>query len=183
MRFNKPNRYWYKLIRVRLIDCHCFDWWWRFWRSMIRGRIRRFFRGWIVCLGFIIMGLVWPVSICCRVLSFFVFCLLILLCTTCVWLLIISTLSNKYYICIIDDCFSCLPPYAGWLTSNEKANYDSFVQALRQGYVQLASANDDMVTQWVSECNCQGGMIRIILLSYSSFFLLYIISLILYTGI
>lgn len=50
----------------------------------------------------------------------------------------------------IDDCFSCLPPYAGWLTSTEKANYDSFVTALRQGYVQLQSVNDDTVTQWVS---------------------------------
>ena len=50
----------------------------------------------------------------------------------------------------LDDCFSCLPPYAGWLTSTEKANYDSFVQALRGGYVALQSVNDDMVTQWVS---------------------------------
>lgn len=60
---------------------------------------------------------------------------------------------NSEYIFIqytlADDCFSCLPPYAGWLTSTEKANYDSFVQALRQGYVQLQSVQDDRVTQWV----------------------------------
>jgi hypothetical protein len=56
--------------------------------------------------------------------------------------------SHKHY--YVDDCFSCLPPYAGWLTSTEKANYDSFVQALRGGYVQLQSVNDDRVTQWVS---------------------------------
>ena len=66
------------------------------------------------------------------------------------FVLILFILQRKQYI-MTDDCFSCLPPYAGWLTSTEKANYDSFVQALRQGYVQLQSVNDDLVTQWVSQ--------------------------------
>ena len=35
-------------------------------------------------------------------------------------------------------CFSCLPPYAGWLTSNERINYSHFAMALRQGYVPLS---------------------------------------------
>ncbi len=63
----------------------------------------------------------------------------------------IFVLNTNTFSCntLADDCFSCLPPYAGWLTSTEKANYDSFVQALRQGYVQLQSVGDDRVTQWV----------------------------------
>mmetsp|Transcript_30635 Transcript_30635/g.45050 ORF Transcript_30635/g.45050 Transcript_30635/m.45050 type:complete len:461 (-) Transcript_30635:187-1569(-) len=62
----------------------------------------------------------------------------------------LNSLPRVYYngVSMTNDCFSCLPPYAGWLTSTEKANYDSFVTALRQGYVQLQSVNDDTVTQW-----------------------------------
>jgi len=62
----------------------------------------------------------------------------------------LNSLPRVYYngVSMTNDCFSCLPPYAGWLTSTEKANYDSFVQALRGGYVQLQSVNDDRVTQW-----------------------------------
>lgn len=34
-------------------------------------------------------------------------------------------------------CFECLPPYAGWLASNERINYGHFNMALKQGYVPL----------------------------------------------
>jgi hypothetical protein len=69
----------------------------------------------------------------------------------------------------LDDCFSCLPPYAGWLASTEKANYDSFVTALRQGYVQLQSVNDDTVTQWVSAIVIGGILcITVIIVFYTS---------------
>mmetsp|Transcript_19286 Transcript_19286/g.31650 ORF Transcript_19286/g.31650 Transcript_19286/m.31650 type:complete len:459 (-) Transcript_19286:72-1448(-) len=66
------------------------------------------------------------------------------------WFPWLNSLPRVYYngVSMTNDCFSCLPPYAGWLTSTEKANYDSFVQALRGGYVALQSVNDDMVTQW-----------------------------------
>ncbi|KAL7436152.1 hypothetical protein ACHAXM_005093 [Skeletonema potamos] len=62
----------------------------------------------------------------------------------------LNSLPRVFYngVSMTNDCFNCLPPYAGWLTSTEKANYDSFVQALRGGYVQLQSVNDDLVTQW-----------------------------------
>jgi hypothetical protein len=47
-------------------------------------------------------------------------------------------------------CYSCLPPYAGWLTSNERINYSHFAMALRQGYVPLSQAtiSNKEVVKW-----------------------------------
>jgi len=43
-----------------------------------------------------------------------------------------------------------LPPYAGWLTQNERINCSHFTNALRQGYVPLSqeTKSNRQVTQW-----------------------------------
>jgi hypothetical protein len=98
-----------------------------------------------------------------------------------------STLNIfSYNTLFADDCFSCLPPYAGWLTSTEKANYDSFVQALRQGYVQLQSVQDDRATQWVRKrvylCIGRGGVICCLDCCLSHFYKTLLNSLLLLTN-
>jgi hypothetical protein len=62
----------------------------------------------------------------------------------------LNSLPRVFYngVSMTDDCFNCLPPYAGWLASTEKHNYKMFVAALRRGYVPLQSANDDRVLSW-----------------------------------
>ena len=47
-------------------------------------------------------------------------------------------------------CTSCLPPYAGWLTSTERINYAHFAQALRQGWVPLSqeTISNKEVVKW-----------------------------------
>ena len=62
----------------------------------------------------------------------------------------LSSLPRQYYngVSMTDACFSCLPPYAGWLTSNERNNYHFFVAALRKGYVQLESVHDEKAVMW-----------------------------------
>jgi hypothetical protein len=49
-----------------------------------------------------------------------------------------------------DACFDCLPPYAGWLASNERINYRNFVAAIRLGYAPISpeTLNNDQVVQW-----------------------------------
>jgi hypothetical protein len=47
-------------------------------------------------------------------------------------------------------CFECLPPYAGWVASNERINYGHFNMALKQGYVPLnpETINNREAVKW-----------------------------------
>lgn len=51
-------------------------------------------------------------------------------------------------------CTVCLPPYAGWLTSNERINYSHFAAAIRMGYVPLAqeTIRNKEVVRWACKC-------------------------------
>eukprot|EP00581_Thalassiosira_minuscula_P013224 CAMPEP_0183734462 /NCGR_PEP_ID=MMETSP0737-20130205/43878_1 /TAXON_ID=385413 /ORGANISM="Thalassiosira miniscula, Strain CCMP1093" /LENGTH=407 /DNA_ID=CAMNT_0025967955 /DNA_START=211 /DNA_END=1434 /DNA_ORIENTATION=+ len=64
----------------------------------------------------------------------------------------LNSLPRQFYngVSMTDACFNCLPPYAGWLTSNERINYSHFVNALRQGFVPLSPevVNNDAVVKW-----------------------------------
>lgn len=62
----------------------------------------------------------------------------------------LNSLPRQFYngVSMTDACFSCLPPYAGWLASNERINYGFFADALRQGYVQLNCVSDERVVKW-----------------------------------
>jgi hypothetical protein len=62
----------------------------------------------------------------------------------------LNSLPRQFYngVSMTDECFNCLPPYAGWLASNERINYGFFADALRQGYVQLNCINDERVVKW-----------------------------------
>lgn len=62
----------------------------------------------------------------------------------------LNSMPRVFYngVSMTDDCFNCLPPYAGWLASNEKHNFKMFVAALQRGYVPLNSVNDPAVLQW-----------------------------------
>ncbi|KAL7528749.1 hypothetical protein ACHAXR_002607, partial [Thalassiosira sp. AJA248-18] len=52
----------------------------------------------------------------------------------------LNSLPRQFFngVSMTKACFNCLPPYAGWLTSNERINYSHFARALRQGYVPLS---------------------------------------------
>ena len=68
------------------------------------------------------------------------------------WLM---SLPRQFYngVSMTRACFRCLPPYAGWLTSNERLSYSHFARALRNDentgfYVGLSEEtiyNDDVV--------------------------------------
>lgn len=64
----------------------------------------------------------------------------------------LNSLPRQFYngVSMTDACFACLPPYAGWLTSNERINYSHFVNALRKGYVPLnpETVNNDQIVKW-----------------------------------
>lgn len=64
----------------------------------------------------------------------------------------LNSLPRRYFngVAMTSDCFDCLPPYAGWLASSERANYLSFRNALRKGYISLQqnTLSDDRITQW-----------------------------------
>lgn len=51
------------------------------------------------------------------------------------WYPWLNSLPRQFYngVSMTEACFSCLPPYAGWLTSTERVNYTHFLRALRQG--------------------------------------------------
>lgn len=51
----------------------------------------------------------------------------------------LNSLPRQFYngASMTKRCFECLPPYAGWLASNERINYGHFNMALKQGYVPL----------------------------------------------
>ena len=62
----------------------------------------------------------------------------------------LDALPRQFYngVSMTDECFMCLPPYAGWLASNERKNYEFFADALRKGYVPLSQDtlyNEDVV--------------------------------------
>lgn len=64
----------------------------------------------------------------------------------------LNSLPRQFYngVSMTDACFDCLPPYAGWLASNERINYSHFVAALLRGYVPLNpdTLNNDQVLKW-----------------------------------
>lgn len=64
----------------------------------------------------------------------------------------LNSLPKQFYngVSMTDACFDCLPPYAGWLASNERINYSHFVAAILNGYVALSpdTLNDDMILKW-----------------------------------
>ena len=47
-------------------------------------------------------------------------------------------------------CFECLPPYASYLASQERYTFEIFVQALREGYLELSAdtLQDTNLLQW-----------------------------------
>lgn len=64
----------------------------------------------------------------------------------------LSALPKQFFngVSMTDECFMCLPPYAGWLASNERKNYDFFANALRKGYVPLSQETlyNEEVVRW-----------------------------------
>lgn len=64
----------------------------------------------------------------------------------------LNSLPRQFYngVSMTDACYACLPPYAGWLASNERIDYSHFVNALRKGYVPLSENTiyDDQVVKW-----------------------------------
>lgn len=62
----------------------------------------------------------------------------------------LDSLPRQFFngVSMTEECFLCLPPYAGWLASNERKNYEFFANALRKGYVPLSQEtlyNEDAV--------------------------------------
>ena len=41
-------------------------------------------------------------------------------------------------VAMTDACFECLPPYASYLASQERSTFEIFLQALREGYLELS---------------------------------------------
>jgi len=68
------------------------------------------------------------------------------------WYPWLSAMPRQFYngVSMTDACFACLPPYAGWLASNERINYSHFINALRKGYVPLnpETVNNDQIVKW-----------------------------------
>ena len=64
----------------------------------------------------------------------------------------LNSLPRQFFngVSMTKACFNCLPPYAGWLTSNERLNYSHFALALRQGYVPLSqeTIRNKEVVKW-----------------------------------
>jgi hypothetical protein len=64
----------------------------------------------------------------------------------------LNSLPRQFYngVSMTDACYDCLPPYAGWLASNERISYSHFVNALRKGYVPLnpETVNNDQIVKW-----------------------------------
>jgi len=63
-----------------------------------------------------------------------------------------SSLPKRFYngVAMTDTCFDCLPPYAGWLASNERSFYLSCLGSIRQGYFNLqpSTIDNEQVVQW-----------------------------------
>jgi len=64
----------------------------------------------------------------------------------------LNSVPRQFYngVSMTKVCYSCLPPYAGWLTSNERIDYSHFAMALRQGYVPLSqdTIRNKEVVKW-----------------------------------
>mmetsp|Transcript_2603 Transcript_2603/g.5766 ORF Transcript_2603/g.5766 Transcript_2603/m.5766 type:complete len:465 (+) Transcript_2603:101-1495(+) len=64
----------------------------------------------------------------------------------------LNSLPKQFFngVSMTKACTSCLPPYAGWLTSTERINYAHFAQALRQGWVPLSqeTISNKEVVKW-----------------------------------
>mmetsp|Transcript_9026 Transcript_9026/g.19548 ORF Transcript_9026/g.19548 Transcript_9026/m.19548 type:complete len:470 (-) Transcript_9026:131-1540(-) len=64
----------------------------------------------------------------------------------------LNSLPRQFFngVSMTKACFKCLPPYAGWLTSNERINCSHFTSALKQGYVPLSQETiyNKEVTKW-----------------------------------
>ncbi|KAL9180957.1 hypothetical protein ACHAXT_009762 [Thalassiosira profunda] len=64
----------------------------------------------------------------------------------------LESLPRQYFngVSMTDACFSCLPPYAGWLASTERINYGHFAAAIREGFVPLSqeTLNNEAVVKW-----------------------------------
>jgi len=68
------------------------------------------------------------------------------------WYPWLNAMPRQFYngVSMTDACFSCLPPYAGWLASSERINYSHFANALRQGYVPFNpdTINNEQIVKW-----------------------------------
>jgi len=65
----------------------------------------------------------------------------------------LNSMPRQYFngVSMTEACFACLPPYAGWLTSSERQNYNNFVAAIRRGgYLPLRddTIQNDQVLKW-----------------------------------
>ncbi|KAL7554012.1 hypothetical protein ACHAWF_017385 [Thalassiosira exigua] len=64
----------------------------------------------------------------------------------------LNSLPRQFYngVSMTRKCFNVLPPYAGWLTSNERLSYSHFAKALKEGYVPLSpeTVQNDDVIKW-----------------------------------
>ena len=64
----------------------------------------------------------------------------------------LNSLPRQFYngVAMTDACYDCLPPYAGWLTSNERVNYSHFAAAARQGFVPISQEvlGNDAIMKW-----------------------------------
>lgn len=64
----------------------------------------------------------------------------------------LNSLPRRFYngVAMTDACFDCLPPYAAWLSMKERNNYSRFLNAIREGYLELSeeTLNDDALIKW-----------------------------------
>ena len=56
------------------------------------------------------------------------------------WYPWLNSLPRQFYngVSMTKGCFKCLPPYAGWLASNERINFVNFYAALKKVYGPLS---------------------------------------------
>ncbi|KAL7535621.1 hypothetical protein ACHAWF_005218 [Thalassiosira exigua] len=68
------------------------------------------------------------------------------------WYTWLNSLPRTFYngVSMTKACTTCLPPYAGWLASNERINYSHFAAAVRRCYVPLSreTINDKKLVRW-----------------------------------
>ncbi|KAL3908868.1 MAG: hypothetical protein SGARI_002872 [Bacillariaceae sp.] len=64
----------------------------------------------------------------------------------------LNSLPRQFFngVSMTRECTDCLPPYAGWLTFNERHNYEHFDTALRKGHVPLSqdTIRDTEAIKW-----------------------------------
>jgi len=63
-----------------------------------------------------------------------------------------NSLPKRFYngVAMTETCFDCLPPYAGWMASNERTFFLNCLNSIRQGYFNLqpSTIENEMVVQW-----------------------------------